>query len=111
MISKKTFIEVMKSIIECNKKIDELANANPNAVEFIIDYSLQDELITVLEEAMNLYIDPVIGSTISWWVYDTEFGKNSPNIYVKSKKSKKKIVIDTVEKLYDWCVKEGMQNV
>lgn len=112
MLSKKLFIDTINEIISINKELDELSDVNPNAVSLIIDYSLQDTLITVLEEAMNLPVDPKYGSTISWWIYDTKFGKSNPNVTFDKGTDKEQIfVLDTVEKLYEFCKQEGESNV
>lgn len=112
MISKETFCRVINEVQAVNERIDELQDVNPSFASGIVEeYSIQDELISVLEENMNLYVDPKYGSTISWWIYDTEFGKNSPYIWLnKGKKDEEKLILDTVEKLYDYCVKEGKSN-
>lgn len=113
MIDKNTFCSTIKEIIKVNEALDELQNANPGmALSVVEEYSLQDALISVLEQSMNLYVDNKFGSTISWWIYDTKFGKDEPYLWLGKKRSEKnKITLDTVEKLYDWCVKEGEQNV
>lgn len=113
MINKETFCSTIKEIIKVNEALDELQNANPGiALSIVEEYSLQDALISVLEQSMNLYVDNKFGSTLSWWIYETEFGKDKPYLWLGKKRSEKnKITLDTVEKLYDWCVKEGKQNV
>lgn len=112
MLSKKLFIDTINKIISINKELDELGDVNPNVVNLIIDYSLQDTLIAVLEEAMNLLVDPRYGSTISWWIYDAKCGKSCPSVTLDKGTSKEQIfVLDTVEKLYDFCKQEGESNV
>lgn len=112
MLTKETFTYVMDEIVRNNKQIRELDETNPNAASLVLDYSLQDSLIKVLEESMNLVVDPKYGSTISWWIYDTDCGTKEPFIWFDKGTSKEeKIVLDTVEKLYDFCKKEGEANV
>lgn len=112
MLSKETFIQIMNNIIDYNERLDKLREVNSTAVEFIIDYSLQDELIAVLEVAMNLEVHQELGSTISWWIYDTQCGKDEPIIWFdKGTKKEEKLVLDTVEKLYDFCKQEGESNL
>lgn len=112
MISKETFCKVIDEVQAVNERIDNLQEVNSGlALSFVEEYSIQDELISVLEEDMNLYVDPKYGSTISWWIYETNFGKDSPYIWLnKGKKDEEKLILDTVEKLYDYCVKEGKSN-
>lgn len=107
MIDKKLFKKVMNAIIEIDTKLDRLNSVNEEAVSFVIDYSLQDELIDTLGAAMNLDNNEYYGNTISWWVYETNFGKKN-NVVVFNNKTMK---VDTIDKLYNLCVKEGQQNI
>ena len=111
MLDKKTFCHTIEEIKKVNDKLDKLMNLNSSFCFGIVEeYSLQDELITLLEKSMNIPCHPSFGSTISWWVYETEFGRNHPNIDIRTKKGKKQYYLDTVEKLYDFCVEESKQN-
>lgn len=107
MIDRKLFKKVMNAIREIDTKLDVLNSINTDAVSFILDYSLQDELIDVISVSMGLETNEYYGSTISWWVYETNFGKKN-NIVVFNNKTMK---VDTIDKLYDLCVKEGQQNI
>ena len=112
MLNKETFVKAINSIIEYNKRINALNQVNEIAAELIVDYTLQDDMISLLEEAMNLPVDEEIGSTISWWIYDTQFGTDEPFIYFdKGTKKEEKLVLDTIEKLYDFCKQEGESNL
>lgn len=112
MIDKETFCNIINKIIEVNEKLDKLQEVNSGmALAIVEEYSLQDELIAVLEKVMDLPVDEQIGSSISWWIYDTQFGKDRPYIYIdKDEHDENKIKIDTVEKLYDWCLEESELN-
>lgn len=109
MIDKKIFCEALKQIIDIDKRLDELSKVSPNLTEAIIEFSLQDALIDVLASAMNLPTDDYIGNTIAWWVYETDCGQISPIITVQSKDGKrnKEFNLNTIERLYDFCVKES----
>lgn len=113
MLDKNTFCNAIKEIIKVNEALDELQDANSAmALSVVEEYSLQDALISVLDASMNLPVDSQIGSTISWWVYDTKCGKDHPEVWFnKDRKDEECFVLDTVEKLYDFCIMEGKQNV
>ena len=53
-------------------------------------------VIELLEEIMEDNYD-----TISWWIYDTEYGTSEPNIY-DGKTGELTHCLDTPEKLYDY---------
>jgi len=59
---------------------------------------LQDALIKAIETAMN---DK--DNYVSWWIYETDFGKKHTKIYEKDV-----VLADlkTAEDLYDWLKKE-----
>lgn len=113
MLNKQEFCEAMNEIIKYQEAIDELNNTDSNFSTAIIEnYSLLDPMIHVLDAAMNLPVDSQIGSTISWWIYDTKFGTDHQEVWFnKDRKDEECFVLDTVEKLYDFCVMEGKQNV
>lgn len=113
MLDKNTFCRIMNEIIKVNKKLDMLQEVNSGmALSIVEQYSLQDELITLLELNMNLPVSDKYGSTISWWIYDTNFGKDRPFIYFnKDEQDEEKFVLDTIETLYDFCKQEGEANV
>lgn len=111
MISRETFKRVINEIIKVNQKLDRLQDANSGIASSIVEeYSLQDELITILEKWMNLPTDEGIGSTINWWIYETEFGKNHPFVNIYDNKKRKEYCLDTIDKLYDFCLKEAKDN-
>ena len=111
MISRKDFKHVMNEIITVNDRLDKLQAVNSEfALSIVENYSLQDELITLLEKLMNIPVDAQFGSTISWWIYETEFGKNNPYIYIDNKGTEIKYVLDSVDKLYDFCIEESKER-
>ena len=108
MLSKEIFCKAINEIIKYNKAIDKLNDVNSTLASAIVcDYSLQDAMINVLVDAMGLKTDERYRfNTLSWWVYDAKFGKNDPIVWVDNNGSYDKIVLDTPEKLYYFCVKE-----
>ena len=55
----------------------------------------------MVEEAFGDTPDPNWGSTFSWWVYDTEFGKRK-HLTESLKVDGKKIPMNTVKDLYNY---------
>ena len=112
MLNKQDFCEAIKEIIKYQESLEELNNVDSNLSTAIIEgYSLLDPMIHVLDSAMNLPSDPQIGSTVSWWIYDTKCGTDHPEVWFnKDKKDEECFILDTVEKLYDFCIMEGKQN-
>ena len=102
MITKKDFIKILKEVEHYDEELDKLQSVNSGlCLAFVEKYDLKDTLITTLELALGLKVDPKFGSTLSWWIYETDYGKKNYTITV----GKKKIHLDTVEKLWDFLVK------
>lgn len=94
-ISKEEFLRVINTIILINNKLDKLNNYYFTLG--VIEYSLQDTLIDLLELSMN---DK--SKWVSWWIYDNKFGKSNLTVTINNKQ----ILIDTPEKLYDLIKEE-----
>ena len=95
MLSKEDFIYVVNEIKSINDRIQKVNELNKELALAILNYSLQDTLIYVLAKSMNLPANKYYGNTISWWIYE----------------NKKIFPVNTIEELYDLCVREGKQNV
>ena len=93
-------IEALKAGDKLQKDVDKLMREAKDNIEndFMNGASLminhEGIVIELLEEIMEDNYN-----TISWWIYDTEYGKSSPNIY-DSKTKELLHVLDTPEKLY-----------
>ena len=102
MISKKEFLQAIKNIQEHNEMLDKLRKVAPTLTMGIVNLieNLQDTAIRLLE--LNCGLDPDIdyGTEISWWIYETNFGKKKSmnKIWI----GKKKYILDTAEDLYDF---------
>lgn len=106
MLSKEDFIYAVNEIKSINDRIQKVNELNKELALAILNYSLQDTLIDVLAKSMNLPTNKYYGNTISWWIYENDFGKKHLEIY----ENKKIFPVNTVEELYDLCVREGKQN-
>ncbi len=108
IISKEKFVEIinrLKNYKELQDKIDELFKDNIdnrendfiNAASICIGH--ESVVIELLE---NMFNDK---DTISWWIYECNYGRDFSlgNLEVNGVE----IDISTVEKLYDYLIKEA----
>lgn len=108
MIKQELFIKTLKLLEDNDKKMDNLEKALKSInLDFCslrgMTMSLTEHIITLLEDSMSLTKDEYCGTDISWWIYDTNFGKENPEIIIHYKtKDEKHILIDTAEKLYNY---------
>lgn len=102
MIQKKDFIKIVEEIKHYDDELDKLQNVNSSlCLAFVEKYDLKDILILTLELALGLKVNPQFGSTLSWWIYETKYGNKNYTITI----GKKKIHLDTIEKLWNYLVK------
>lgn len=107
MISRDGFKKAIKSIEEQQSLMEKLDDINfMGLATDIAENGLIDTLISVLEESFNLYTDPHLGSTLSWWIYETKDDKSNAILY----DDEEVIKLDTVDKLYDYLVEEGIRH-
>lgn len=111
MISREGFKKAIKAIEEQQDLMNKLDDINfMGLATDIAENGLIDTLISVLEESFNLYTDPRCGSTLSWWIYETKEDKSNAIIYVDEDGNEEAIKLDTVDKLYDYLVEEGIRH-
>lgn len=107
MISREGFKKAIKAIEEQQDLMNKLDDINfMGLATDIAENGLIDTLISVLEESFNLYTDPRCGSTLSWWIYETKEDKSNAILY----DDEEVIKLDTVDKLYDYLVEEGIRH-
>ena len=107
MISREGFKKAIKAIEEQQDLMDKLDDINfMGLATDIAENGLIGTLISVLEESFNLYTDPRYGSTLSWWIYETKDDKSNAILY----DDEEVIKLDTVDKLYDYLVEEGIRH-
>lgn len=105
MLAKEYFVKAINDIKYIDNRLDKDVKTYELRLAFC-KYSLQDSMISLLESAMAIPVDKVYGSIISWWIYETHFGKKKLAI----KKDNKKIYLKTPEDLYNYCKQEGESN-
>lgn len=108
MIAKENFCRLINTIQAYHDSVDEVREVMPGLHEDIIDLTgdLVSEIVVFLDAEMNLPQMEHVGSTISWWIWDCNFGKDHPDVTFKNKdgKTEKTFHLDTVEKLYDYLI-------
>lgn len=109
MIQKENFCRLINTLHAYHDSLEEVREVMPGTQEDIVDLTgdLVSEIIVFLDAEFNLPEIEHVGSTISWWIWDCNFGKDHPDISITGKdgKTEKKFHLDTVEKLYDYIVK------
>ena len=105
MISKPDFVKAIKAIKYINDRLDKDVKTYELRLAFC-KYSLQDNMISLLESAMGVEVDPSYGSIISWWIYDNDFGRKHLTVSYNNQKQE----IETPEELYDFIVVKNKIN-
>lgn len=111
MISKKKFVEIINRLKATNDTVEQINDILRNCrdtveADFIYGSSLmichQDIVIELLTD---MFED---GDTISWWVYDLDFGKDFLIGCMSFERNGEIIIPDlsTTEKLYDYLIEE-----
>ena len=96
------YINAIKAADKLQKDVDKLMRTAKDNIEndFMNGASLMINhewiVVELLEEIMEDEYD-----TISWWIYETEFGTKQPNIYERDT-GKLLHCLDTPEKLYNY---------
>lgn len=109
MIKKENFCRLINTIHQYHDSLDDVREVMPGLQEDIMDLTgdLLSEIVVFLDDELNLPIMEHIGSTISWWLWECDFGKNHPDVTMKDRDTGKETTfhLDTVEKLYDYLIK------
>lgn len=97
MIDKQTFIKIITKLKEYMERVSKIEDA----LNCVFNFStLDDVVVELLEKLTNAEVDQVYGSTLSWWIYDLNFGKDwKPDSLIVDGES---IDLSTAEKLYDF---------
>ena len=107
-MTKEKFVEIINEIQELHKYEEDLYALNSKYRNYEADFqfpTLEDTVVKLLEEFFHCPIDECVGSDISYFIYELEFGQEwEPGMIID--KSGNDIDLSTVEKLYDYLVKE-----
>ncbi len=107
MIKKEEFIEIIEELKKYDKKLDKLNDVNSRmCIAIVEEYDLKDLVIKCLEKSLGLIEDNEVGTTLSWWIYETEYGEKLRFIRM----GKKKFNLNTAGKLYDFLIKYEVEE-
>ena len=107
-ISKEEFIRIIKRLEETEmtkNKINKIIKESTDCI--ISDFTNAGSLMIchedIVVELLEIMLDG--GDTISWWIYDLEYGKKYEDGCI-TEKDGTIIDLSTVEKLYDFLISE-----
>lgn len=97
MIDKQTFV---KTITKLRKHMERISKIE-DSLGVVFDFGMLDDVVVeLLEEMFGLDTNDIYGSTLSWWVFELEFGaKWKPDSLTVDGET---IDLSTAEKLYDY---------
>ena len=105
LLSKKVFIEAIEKLQkmwEAEQKLYECSDSMIHLFEWKPYSELIDMYVKVLENSLGVEIDDRLGSVISYFIYDLDFGKDyKPGSYIDNGKD---IDLSTAEKLYEYIL-------
>ncbi len=113
MLSKKKFVEIIEKLRKVNDFVDEVNNKARQLDDAIISdffnasslsISHENIVVELLEEMFNA------DDTLSWWLYDLDYGRKYEDGCIQDKEGNN-IDLSTVEKLYDYLIKEQGENL
>ena len=117
-ISKEKFVKIIKMLkrkdeAECRMN-DILSEYDDVYCDGIIPIdSTASIVVELLEMLLNLNVDKNYGSTLSWWMYEQDFGESfTVGALTYTDKDGNEVAPDlsTPEQLYDYLVSEGSEN-
>ena len=112
MLSKETFVEAINRLRELSNAEQALYDATNGSMQLLEwkPYSdVIDMYVRMLEEAMNVEVDDMYGSNISYFIYDLEYGTKWTETSITDANGTP-IDISTVEKLYDFLIAERAEQ-
>ena len=106
-MTKEKFCEIIDEIKKLHEYESELyaVNRKYNYDADISFPTLEGTVVSLLEEIFHCPPDDYVGSDISYFIYDLDFGKNwEPGMIID--KFGNDIDHSTAEKLYDWLIEK-----
>lgn len=99
-IEKEQFCKILNRVKRLNDVYQEINNIlTINQLEGMIETNLQDEVLDLLS-LLTYDKEDQYGTLISWWVYDTDFGRDEDMAAITIED--KITIIKTPEELYDF---------
>ena len=106
MISKEEFIRIIKRLEETERTKNEIDKIIKESTDCIIsDFTNASSLMICHEDIVISLLETMFDDkdTISWWIYDLEYGKKYEDGCI-TEKDGTIIDLSTVEKLYNYLV-------
>lgn len=100
MVTFNEFETMMKHIVSVNDMIDSLCKHHIDLIDTDICW-LIDHIINLLSK--NLKDEH---GTISWWCWETNFGRDAEMCIIENIKTGERVAIDTIEKLWIYLTDE-----
>ena len=108
MLSRETFKSFMTTLIDFHEFIDRLNDIlNINIWDNDTVSSLADEYLYLLEKTMGCPKDPIVGSDISFFLFECDCGKSDTS-WVEYEGVKHPLT--NLDELYDWLVFQKEEN-
>ncbi len=107
-ISKEEFIRIIKRLEETEKTKNEIDKIIKESTDCIIsDFTNASSLMICHEDIVISLLETMFDDkdTISWWIYDLEYGKKYEDGCI-TEKDGTIIDLSTTEKLYDFLISE-----
>ena len=101
MVTFKEFKTMMQHIITVNDMIDDLdAKYHISAIDTDISWLCSD-VADLLSKLLKDKAD-----TLSWWCWETNFGRDTEMCIIQDVKTGKEVAIDTIEKIWLYLTDE-----
>lgn len=108
MISKEKFIEIINKLKEVNDFVDETNERARKLNDAIMSDFYNTMSLSISHESLvvELLENMFNSDMISYWIYELDYGREYKDGYVQDGEGNN-IDISTVEKLYDYLIKEA----
>lgn len=106
MISKAEFVNIINKLKEVNDFVNDTNEKARQLDDAIISDFFNASSLSISHESIVINLLEIMfddGDTISWWVYDLEYGKKYEDGCI-TEKDGTIIDLSTAEKLYDYLV-------
>ena len=107
-MTKEKFVEIINEIQKLHKYEEDLYALNRRYKNYEVDFqfpTLEDTVVRLLEEVFQCRVDEYVGSDISYFIYELEFGQEwEPGMIIDE--SGNDIDLSTAEKLYDYLIEK-----
>ncbi len=105
-LTKETFENMINQMINIDKTLDALSD-----IGFIGDDNILYEVYDLLVNTLSDLVKNKIGDDelISWWVFECDFGKSDLAV-IYFDDGDTEVVLDSVDKLWEYILSEAIQD-